>query len=184
MRGCSVCCREKARSWRTRLAARLAFCLICMMSAKLGSPGRKRSSRRSQKPIIAVRRLLKSCATPPASWPTACIFCDCANWISRFFCSVVSMKCRMRPLAAESAANGLILHFIDTTEQKNLEIQFAQSQKMQAVGQLAGGVAHDFNNLLTAMIGFCDLLLLRFRPGDPSFADIMQIDRKSTRLNS
>ncbi len=57
-----------------------------------------------------------------------------------------------------------MLYFIDVTEQKNLEIQFAQSQKMQAVGQLAGGVAHDFNNLLTAMIGFCDLLLLRFRP--------------------
>jgi len=79
------------------------------------------------------------------------------------------------------AGGGLILHFIDVTEQKNLEIQFAQSQKMQAVGQLAGGVAHDFNNLLTAMIGFCDLLLLRFQPGDPSFADIMQIQQNANR---
>jgi two-component system cell cycle sensor histidine kinase/response regulator CckA len=52
---------------------------------------------------------------------------------------------------------------------------------MQAVGQLAGGVAHDFNNLLTAMIGFCDLLLLRFQPGDPSFADIMQIQQNANR---
>jgi two-component system cell cycle sensor histidine kinase/response regulator CckA len=52
---------------------------------------------------------------------------------------------------------------------------------MQAVGQLAGGVAHDFNNLLTAMIGFCDLLLMRFRPGDPSFADIMQIKQNANR---
>ncbi|MEI9982990.1 MAG: ATP-binding protein [Aliidongia sp.] len=76
---------------------------------------------------------------------------------------------------------GLILHFIDLTEQKKLEVQFAQSQKMQAVGQLAGGVAHDFNNLLTAMIGFCDLLLLRFRPGDQSFADIMQIKQNANR---
>jgi two-component system cell cycle sensor histidine kinase/response regulator CckA len=76
---------------------------------------------------------------------------------------------------------GLMLHFIDATEQKNLEVQFAQSQKMQAVGQLAGGVAHDFNNLLTAMIGFCDLLLMRFRPGDPSFADIMQIKQNANR---
>ncbi len=76
---------------------------------------------------------------------------------------------------------GLILHFIDNTEQKKIEAQFIQSQKMQAVGQLAGGVAHDFNNLLTAMIGFCDLLLLRFRPGDPSFADIMQIKQNANR---
>ncbi len=83
--------------------------------------------------------------------------------------------------AADEGQAGVILHFIDTTEQKSLETQFAQSQKMQAVGQLAGGVAHDFNNLLTAMIGFCDLLLLRFRPGDPSFADIMQIKQNANR---
>jgi two-component system cell cycle sensor histidine kinase/response regulator CckA len=81
----------------------------------------------------------------------------------------------------EGSDGGLMLHFIDVTEQKNLEIQFAQSQKMQAVGQLAGGVAHDFNNLLTAMIGFCDLLLMRFKPGDPSFADIMQIKQNANR---
>lgn len=82
---------------------------------------------------------------------------------------------------ADGTLAGYILHFIDLTEQKNLELQFAQSQKMQAVGQLAGGVAHDFNNLLTAMIGFCDLLLLRFRPGDQSFADIMQIKQNANR---
>jgi two-component system, cell cycle sensor histidine kinase and response regulator CckA len=81
----------------------------------------------------------------------------------------------------EGGEGGLMLHFIDATEQKNLEVQFAQSQKMQAVGQLAGGVAHDFNNLLTAMIGFCDLLLMRFRPGDPSFADIMQVKQNANR---
>jgi two-component system cell cycle sensor histidine kinase/response regulator CckA len=55
---------------------------------------------------------------------------------------------------------------------------------MQAVGQLAGGVAHDFNNLLTAMIGFCDLLLLRHRAGDQSFADIMQIKQNANRAAS
>jgi len=76
---------------------------------------------------------------------------------------------------------GLILHFIDMTERKSLEAQFAQSQKMQAIGQLAGGVAHDFNNLLTAMIGFCDLLLLRHKPGDQSFSDIMQIKQNANR---
>jgi two-component system, cell cycle sensor histidine kinase and response regulator CckA len=82
---------------------------------------------------------------------------------------------------ADGVLAGLILYFIDLTEQKKLEVQFAQSQKMQAVGQLAGGVAHDFNNLLTAMIGFCDLLLLRFRPGDQSFLDIMQIKQNANR---
>lgn len=78
-------------------------------------------------------------------------------------------------------AIGLIVHLIDATEQKRLEAQFAQSQKMQAVGLLAGGIAHDFNNLLTAMIGFCDLLLLRHRAGDQSFADIMQIKQNANR---
>ncbi len=76
---------------------------------------------------------------------------------------------------------GLIVHLIDTTELKNLELRFVHSQKMQAVGQLAGGIAHDFNNLLTAMMGFCDLLLLRHPAGDSSFADIMQIKQNANR---
>jgi two-component system cell cycle sensor histidine kinase/response regulator CckA len=76
---------------------------------------------------------------------------------------------------------GLMLYFIDVTEQKRMEVQFAQSQKMQAIGQLAGGVAHDFNNLLTAMVGFCDLLLQRHKPGDQSFSDIMQIKQNGNR---
>lgn len=75
----------------------------------------------------------------------------------------------------------IALHFIDLSEKKALEEQFVQSQKMQAIGQLAGGVAHDFNNLLTAITGFCDLLLLRHKPGDPSFSDIMQIKQNSNR---
>ena len=62
-----------------------------------------------------------------------------------------------------------------------LEARFAQSQKMQAVGQLVGGIAHDFNNLLTAMIGFCDLLLQRYRPGEQAFADVMQIKQNANR---
>lgn len=70
---------------------------------------------------------------------------------------------------------------LDITLQKRLENQADQSQKMQAIGQLAGGIAHDFNNLLTAMIGFCDLLLVRHKPGDQSFADIMQIKQNAHR---
>lgn len=83
--------------------------------------------------------------------------------------------------ARKFRGRNIVVHFINLTEQKQLEAQFTQSQKMQAVGQLAGGVAHDFNNLLTAMIGFCDLLLLRHKPGDPSFNDIMQIKQNANR---
>ena len=74
---------------------------------------------------------------------------------------------------------GAILFCLDTTEQKNLETQFAQAQKMQAMGQLAGGIAHDFNNLLTAMIGFSDLLLQRHPKSDPSHSDIIQIKQNA-----
>lgn len=85
------------------------------------------------------------------------------------------------PMGEGEGADGLIAYFIDTTAQRTLEAQFAQAQKMQAMGQLAGGVAHDFNNLLTAMIGFCDLLLLRHGAGDPSFSDLMQIKQNANR---
>ena len=80
--------------------------------------------------------------------------------------------------------SGIVLHLIDLTEQRNLEVQFSQSQKMQAIGQLAGGVAHDFNNLLTAMIGFSDLLLTRHGPDDPSFNDIQQIRQNAHRATN
>ncbi len=77
-----------------------------------------------------------------------------------------------------------IAYVIETTEQRALEEQFAQGQKMQAVGQLAGGVAHDFNNVLTAIIGFSDLLLANHRPSDPSFQDIMNIKQNANRAAS
>ncbi|MEC7299804.1 MAG: ATP-binding protein, partial [Pseudomonadota bacterium] len=69
----------------------------------------------------------------------------------------------------------------DATELKTLEAQFVQSQKMHAIGQLAGGVAHDFNNLLTAISGHCDLLLLRHDQGDTEYADLMQINQNANR---
>ncbi|MBB3995812.1 two-component system cell cycle sensor histidine kinase/response regulator CckA [Sulfitobacter undariae] len=72
-----------------------------------------------------------------------------------------------------------VLH--DATELKSLEAQFVQSQKMQAIGQLAGGVAHDFNNLLTAISGHCDLLLLRHDPGDIEYSDLVQINQNANR---
>jgi two-component system cell cycle sensor histidine kinase/response regulator CckA len=79
------------------------------------------------------------------------------------------------------AAQGSMLHAVDATPRRALEAQFEQSQKLHAVGQLASGVAHDFNNILTAITGFCDLLLQRHPPGDPSFGEIMQIKQDAGR---
>ncbi|MEM6635024.1 MAG: ATP-binding protein [Pseudomonadota bacterium] len=79
---------------------------------------------------------------------------------------------------------GLLAVLNDATELKTLEAQFVQSQKMQAIGQLAGGVAHDFNNLLTAISGHCDLLLLRHDQGDPEYGDLVQIHQNANRAAS
>ncbi len=84
----------------------------------------------------------------------------------------------------DGAEEAAIVYAVDTTEQKALEAQMAQSQKMQAVGQLAGGIAHDFNNVLTAIIMASDLLLTNHRPSDPSFPDIMNIKQNANRAAS
>ena len=81
----------------------------------------------------------------------------------------------------EGGRPGALAVLNDATRLKTLEAQFAQSQKMQAIGQLAGGIAHDFNNLLTAIAGHCDLLLLRHRPEAPDFADLEQIRQNANR---
>ncbi len=85
---------------------------------------------------------------------------------------------------SEDGRSGVLAVLQDATAMRTLEAQFVQSQKMQAIGQLAGGVAHDFNNLLTAISGHCDLLLLRHTPTDPEFADLMQIHQNANRAAS
>lgn len=80
--------------------------------------------------------------------------------------------------------SAVLLSLTDTTEEARLKRQVAQATKMQAVGQLAGGVAHDFNNVLTAIIGYCDLMLLRHTPGDSDYDDIQQIRANSNRAAS
>lgn len=69
----------------------------------------------------------------------------------------------------------------DLTDQKKLEEQFRQAQKMEAVGHLAGGVAHDFNNLLTAIIGYCDLSLRRLKPNDIVRRNIEEVKKAGER---
>jgi len=86
--------------------------------------------------------------------------------------------------AGDGAEEAAIVYAVETTEQKALEAQMAQSQKMQAVGQLAGGIAHDFNNVLTAIIMASDLLLANHRPSDQSFPDIMNIKQNANRAAS
>jgi len=75
----------------------------------------------------------------------------------------------------------LTAYLVDVSEQKQIELQLAQAQKMQAIGQLAGGVAHDFNNLLTAIQLRLDELLQRHPLGDPSYDGLNEIRQTGVR---
>jgi PAS domain S-box-containing protein len=68
-------------------------------------------------------------------------------------------------------------YIFDNTERKKLEGQLLQSQKMEAIGRLAGGVAHDFNNMLTAIMGYSDILISRLPAGDPLLKNVIEIKK-------
>jgi len=97
---------------------------------------------------------------------------------NRYFRYYVNAVIDQSDEAPEEAA---IVYAVETTQQKALENQMAQTQKMNAVGTLAGGIAHDFNNVLTAILLSSDHLLLQTRQSDSSFADLMEIKRNANR---
>ena len=74
-----------------------------------------------------------------------------------------------------------IVYALETTEQRGLQNQLNQQQKMELVGQLAGGIAHDFNNVLGAIMMASDFLVNAHKPTDPSFQDIIQIRQNANR---
>ncbi len=85
------------------------------------------------------------------------------------------------PIVENGQVTGAVVTFKNVAERKNLEEQYRQAQKMEALGQLTGGVAHDFNNLLTAINGFAELVQVQLSPQDPMRHMIDQILRSGQR---
>lgn len=79
---------------------------------------------------------------------------------------------------------GRVWSFRDITEKRRLEDSLRQSQKMEAIGRLAGGVAHDFNNVLTVIMGYGDFLASKIPRDDPMFKDLEEIKKAAERASS
>jgi PAS domain S-box-containing protein len=93
------------------------------------------------------------------------------DWLTNYF--------PVRGAQGEVTGAGVIV--IDTTARNELEAQLLQSQKMDAVGRLAGGVAHDFNNLLTVISSYSQMALETLREGEPLHADMQEIRTSADR---
>ena len=90
----------------------------------------------------------------------------------------------MNNMEDNPAVRGIVVNFRDITEKHLLERQFQQVQKMETMGQLAGGVAHDFNNCLQSIQGLVELLIPQTPAGTPQEEDLLAIKRASQQAAS
>ncbi|MGB3147161.1 MAG: ATP-binding protein [Paracoccaceae bacterium] len=176
-----------------------AFDRLPVALLRLTSKGELREANRAARALIGAAPGI----TPQAGTPLSEILEGLGRPVSDWLADAMSGRAENRPeilrlrgpeediylqvllsRVVEDGRSGLMAILSDATKLKTLEAQFVQSQKMQAIGQLAGGVAHDFNNLLTAISGHCDLLLLRHDRTDSDFADLTQISANANRAAS
>jgi PAS domain S-box-containing protein len=94
--------------------------------------------------------------------------------------SVLNAVMFARPLRI-SGRSYILTIFLDITDQKKMEAQIRQSQKMEAVGRLAGGVAHDFNNMLSVIMGYADMILGSLETGSEYYGHIQEIHKAAER---
>ena len=181
---CASCASSSIRRWRSRPSTRPAASRAAMRALPPLFEGllEGRRAHRSSRwwPSATARRWKrrsprrrKARATSRRSRPRSTAPSE--RWAS-------SSSPRSRRTSATTEA--AIVYVLETTEQRTLENQINQQQKMESVGQLAGGIAHDFNNVLSAIMMATDFLLNAHKPTDPSFQDIMQIKQNANRAAS